>query len=466
MRVQLSWILALALLANQCMGSNLLTVFNDALTNDSVFQQAIAHDLSLREERAISIGNLLPTLGARLGPSLSRDSFSGSAASLLNPFGAPNGVLATNGSTSLPPNLTQRSFSLELKVTQVIFDYAKFVEVSENNAVLKRSCAELNAALQDLMLRTSDAYFAQLQAEENVKVNEVEKAALTAQLHQIQQKYKVNMARVSELDAAQAAFDNAVANTIAANSDLMAARENLHIITRHYYPTLADFNAHFPLTGPLPSQVETWIKTAMGQNWLIKAEQYKLGAAREHIKKAYAAHFPTVNVEGIYARHYSNTINGYTGSALGSGPGDEVVRVAAITIQAPLLAGGTTLARTRQATYDMQEKEQHLDQVVLETIAATRKQFYGVLQGMSQVRADQQSLKSARSSLQSILAAYHEGKETVFNVLNQRKNVNQSELKLQTDRLEYVKNYLALKKSAGTLSTNDLSVLNAWLTEA
>ena len=228
MRVRFGWLIVFGFFANQGLASNLISVFNDALQNDPLFQQAIARDLALREEKAISIGGLLPTLGARLGPSLSRESFSGSAAALLNPFSAPNGILAANGSTTLPPNLTQRSFSLELKVTQVIFDYAKFVEVAEKNEWLKRSCAELNAALQDLMLRTSDAYFAQLQAEESVNVNEVEKAALAAELSQVQQKYKVNMARVSELDAAQAAFDNATANVIAANSELISARENLH----------------------------------------------------------------------------------------------------------------------------------------------------------------------------------------------------------------------------------------------
>ena len=101
----------------------------------------------------------------------------------------------------------------------------------------------------------------------------------------------------------------------------------------------------------------------------------------------------------------------------------------------------------------------------METIGATRKQFYGVLQGISQVKADQQSLKSAQSSLSSIVYGYHEGKETVYTVLNQRKNVNQAKLQLVSDRLTYVKNYLALKKSAGTLSANDLRILNSWLSE-
>ncbi|OGT38158.1 MAG: hypothetical protein A3F11_01200 [Gammaproteobacteria bacterium RIFCSPHIGHO2_12_FULL_37_14] len=458
MRKIVGLLLVLASWQGQVNAANLLEVYQEAQQSDPIFQQAVSEYYSEIQGVPISAGALLPNIILKMGPSISRAGLSGSTSSLFSQVGTP--VFAT---AQLPPHITQKSFGYDLTIRQVVFDYAKFTRVAEQFSYSKKAEAKLNSAIQNLIIRVTHAYLNILKDTDDLQYSKISRTAFLQDLYQVKQQYKVGKKKVSDLDAAQAAYDSAVVNYLAAENTLDNDIENLRVITGHYYPSLAALNSNIPLISPQPNNINTWVKTAIQQNWSIKASGYAMDASRQIIKKQFARHMPIATLEATYFRNYTNTINRYQNSALGEGPGQQKERVIGLKIAVPIFEGGSVTAETRRAFYNFQTSQQKLEQSMRDTINSTRQSYHGVLLGIRQIKADAQSVRSAQSSLASIEASYKAGTSTLLDVLNQRKKVLEAQTQYAADRYNYINNLLNLKKAAGTLSFDDLHVVNAWL---
>lgn len=433
--------------------ANLIDVYQQAIINDQIFQQAISQRLVTREGVPISIANLLPNVSLALNPSITRSSFSGSAF----------GVEPTTGIPLSPRNNTLRYYSITLTATQTIFNFAQFANVAGAYANAKGADATLNAALQDLIVRVAKAYFAVLKDEDNVSYTEASKLAYAQQLDQVRQQYKVGLKTITDVYTAEASYESAVAKNIAAQTQLTNDRENLRVITGTYYPNLSPLSDHFPLIVPQPENVEEWVSVAQSQNWSIRAQQYAVSAARQNVKQQVAGHLPTVQLQGTLDRLYSNNINGYTSFIQRNGPGTETDRKIGLNINVPIFSGGGVVALTNQAIYNLRLVQEKLEQTLRNTINTTRQSYLGVISGISQIKADKQAIKSNISSVNGMEASYRVGTETLVNVLNQREKLLQAQTQYATDRYSFVNSVLTLKQAAGTLSFGDLVALNSWL---
>ncbi|OGT56713.1 MAG: hypothetical protein A3F14_01025 [Gammaproteobacteria bacterium RIFCSPHIGHO2_12_FULL_43_28] len=433
--------------------ANLVDVYQQALTSDPVYQEAIDQSLATKENVPISIASLFPNINAQAIPSITRQGFAGTNLQ----------VDASTGAPLTPRNNTERAYSLSLNISQTVFDFAKFSQVKGAVATSKSADATLNAALQTLMIRVSSAYFAVLRDEDNLNYSEASKRAFAQQLDQVKQQYDVGLKTLTEVYTAEASYESAVAAYIAAEATLANDRENLRVITGQYYPVLSQLSEAFPLITPNPANVDTWVMKAERQNWSIKASQYSVDAARQTIRQQFAGHLPTVNVQGTVNRLYENNINSYVALTSRGGPGTETNRSVTLNINVPLFSGGGVAAATNQASYNYQAAEKQLEQSIRNTINSTRQSYNNVIAGISQVRADQQAIKSNISSLQGMEASYQVGTTTLVDVLNQREKLFQAQTQYATDRYAYVNNILALKQAAGTLSFDDLRAINAWL---
>ncbi|TAK72752.1 MAG: type I secretion protein TolC, partial [Gammaproteobacteria bacterium] len=358
---------------------------------------------------------------------------------------------------------TVRTYTLALTATQTVFDFAKFSNVAGAMATSKSADATLNAALQSLMTRVASAYFAVLRDEDNLSYSGASKLAYGEQLDQVKQQYKVGLKTVTDFYTAQASYDSAVASYIQAQTTLANDRENLRVITGKYYPDLAALSESFPLITPQPVDVETWVKTAQQQNWSIKSSQYSVDAARQTIRQQFGGHLPTINLEGTLDRQYTKNMNGYSNVFQQEGPGVQTDRSIMVDITVPLFEGGGVVAETNQAVYNYQVAQQQLEQTIRNTMNTTRQSYLSIIQGISQVTADKQAIKSNVSSLQGMEASYRVGTETLVDVLNQQQKLYQAQTQYAADRYAFVNNVLALKQAAGTLSFDDLRAINAWL---
>lgn len=448
--------LLLALLCHQVTANaaDLIEVFRQALVSDPVFQQAIAQRLSTKEGVPINVAALLPQIWATGMPSVTRTGYTGSNIGTVGP-----GTLS-------PRNVTGRSYTLYLYATQTIFDFSQFAAVNRAVALSKSADATLNAALQNLMIRTAAAYFAVLKDEDDVSYNEASKLAYAQQLDQVKQQYNVGLKTITEVYTAQAAYAISEASYIAAVNKLANDRENLRVITGVYYPHLSKLSDEFPLVSPQPVNVEVWVRTAQCQNWNIKSSQYSVVSALQNVRQQFGGHLPTVQLQGTMDRLYTNNIDRYQNNfQRQNGPGFEVDRQVALNITVPLFSGGGVVAQTDKACYDYRLEQERLEQTVRNTINTTRQSYNNIVAGISKVKADKVAIKSNISSVEGMEASYTVGTTTLVDVLNQRQKLLQAQTLYATDRYDFVNNILLLKQAAGTLSFCDLQAINMWLTD-
>lgn len=434
--------------------ANLLEVYQQAQGSDPIFQQAVAQRLSTKEGVPVSVAALLPSLSVNATPSVARYGYAGS-----------NYVTVTNNSPNYvsPRNLTQRAYTLNLSLTQTVFNFAQFAAVAGQMALSKSADATLNAALQDLMIRVSKAYFTVLKDEENVNYSEATKKAYAEQLRQMKLQYKVGIKTLTDVYTAQSSYDASAANLIASKTTLANDRENLRVITGVYYPHLSKLGSRFPLIKPQPANMEKWVQTSLRQNWMIKSAEYNASSVKQTIKQQFAGHLPTVQLEGNLERQYTQNINDYASFSVRNGPGTISQRQIGFNINMPLFEGGGVVAQTNQAFYNYEIAQQQLEQTVRSTVNATRQSYLTVVAGISQVKADEETIQSTISSLHGLEASYQVGTETLVNVLNQQEKVYQAQTQYAADRYAFITNLLTLKQAAGTLSFNDLRAVNSWL---
>lgn len=115
---------------------------------------------------------------------------------------------------------------------------------------------------------------------------------------------------MTDVYTAKASYATAYANTIAAETQILADKENLRVITGHIYTALAPLSENFPLISPQPNNMEKWVSTALQQNWSIKAAQFTNVATMDTIKQARAGHYPTVYIQGSVSQGYNSNFAG------------------------------------------------------------------------------------------------------------------------------------------------------------
>jgi outer membrane protein len=443
--------LCLILISSNLWASNLLEVYAQALRSDAIYQQAIAQTFASRQEVPINLANILPQVLFNMNANVTRTGFAGTDLTQFNTI------------TFAPRNTTQRNYTMTLSVTQTIFDFSKFARVRGALATARNANANLNAALQDLMVRVAKAYFDILRDEDNLRYTKASKKAYQSQLHEVTEQFKVGIKTQTDVYTAQASYDAAVADVIAAETQLADDKENLRVITGKYYEHLAPLSAKFPLLTPKPAHIDAWVVVAQQQNWNVVAARYNVESVRQTIKEKVAHHLPTLDLTGRMDRLYQDNINGYNTLNDRNGPGTQTDKVIGLNLNLPLFTGGGTTAATNQAIYNYQVAQQQLEQTLRNALNTTRQSYLGIIAGVSKIKADQLSIKSAQSSLSGMEESYKVGTETLVNVLNQQQKVFEAQLQYSKDRYKFVTDVLTLKQAAGTLSFEDMCGINLWL---
>jgi outer membrane protein len=418
--------------------ADLLDVYHQALENDPAFKAAYSTYLSNTQSIPIARSALLPQLTAT-------SQFS------------DNSLDAVTSGFETQQGFNSRTF--QLSASQAIFNYQAWAQVQQAKAAVKAAHASFNDAAQNLILRVAQAYFDVLLSKDTLNFATAKKRANKRQLKQAQDRFDVGLDTITSVYEAKAAYDQSIAEVISAQNRQINKNENLRKITNNVYETISPLrNSTIPLIKPEPNNVEDWIATGLKQNYKLFAANYSLQAARENIKVQATGNWPVIAL----AAATSSTVNSVSASNFFI-PQTLKSSNVGIGMKFPAYQGGLTTAQTQQARYDFQTSSEQLEQTYRGVMVDSRVAFNTIIDGISKVKADRQTVISRTNSLNAVDAQFQVGTRTMVDVVNAQEKLFQDQEELASDQYGFMMSLLKLKYLAGTLNVADLEELNSWL---
>ncbi|GAA4357607.1 TolC family outer membrane protein [Kangiella marina] len=438
--------------------TDLISVYKDALNNDTQYKISEASLKATEQDYRISRSSLLPQIGG----SISRDR---------RDFDIEGQGL--DGSPSDPFTNEVNSTTYAVQLDQVLFDWGQWVALDQ--AEMRVRAAELThgANLQSLMIRSSQAYFNVLAAEETLAITRNEKSALQKQLDLTREQYESGLANATDFLNAQANYDQAVANEISQETNLVNTQEALREVTGQYYAELEDVGNNITMTQPSPANMDDWMRVATESNLGLKAQQMSVRVARDEVKRNRSGHYPSANFRVTYSDQDSDTDRyfpqGTSGvPALPPGTTTSSSQLsqgynAAVTVSVPLFSGFRTSAQTEKAKQNYLRTTHELEQNARLVQRSVRSAFTTLEASIQSFEANKRVLQSSQSSLEATQDGYQAGTRNIIDVLQATRAVYAAERSLSRAKFDYLINGLNLKQAVGTLTEEDLKIVNQWL---
>jgi outer membrane protein len=137
----------------------------------------------------------------------------------------------------------------------------------------------------------------------------------------------------------------------------------------------------------------------------------------------------------------------------------------AINLDVPIFDGFTTKSKTREAKYRYMESLQGLEQQKRDVVLQVSTAFSGVKTAISRAEALTKSIEAQTELYNAKELGYRSGVYASLAVLDAARDLYLYRRDLSLSRYDYVMSTLELKKAAGTLSEDDLIVINGWLAQ-
>jgi outer membrane protein len=354
-------------------------------------------------------------------------------------------------------NFTNKGYDVTLN--QVLFNKAFWDAMEQSEALVAQAAASYEVAKQDLIIRTAQAYFNVLGAQDNVAFTKAEKEAIGRQLEQSQERFNVGLIAITDVRESQASYDNAVANEIVARNTLRNNIEALRVIIGDPIDELVPLAEKFPLLLPEPNDISLWQDKALEGNLNIKASRYAHTAAKENYEASRAGHYPVLNLQAAH------TFDSSDGSSFSNqfGGADNTANTIGAQLAIPIYQGGSVNSRTRQANAEVWSAQAAVDQAIRTTIQQLRDAYLGVEASVSSVQAFYQALVSAKTSVEATEAGFEAGTRTSVDVLLVQGRQYEAERNYARSRYDYLLVLLQLQRAAGSLTREDVWQINEWL---
>lgn len=348
------------------------------------------------------------------------------------------------------------STQLQLSISQSLFNKANWALIDQAQIGVLQAGARFQAAQQNLILRVANAYFDVLRAQANVEFSQSELQAIDRQREQAERRFDVGLVPITDVRTAQAQYDLAVAQEIAASNRLSAAHEALLLVSGVNPDQLAVLAEDLPLVSPDPVDIDAWVTLAQDQNLDLTVARLASESAQQQVTAERGARYPTFNALALAS---SLDTEQESGRDLDRGE-------LRLEVNLPLLTGGRTKALIAQAQAQSLSAAEQLVNQERATTQQARVAYRDVIATISQVRALRQALVSTKKSAEATDAGFRAGTRTSVDVLRALRDIFRARSDYANARYDYIINTLNLKSAAGTLTEDDLLAINKFLAPA
>jgi outer membrane protein len=442
------WLLLALLLPMPAFAADQVSLQAQPLKLMDVYQQALAHDATLAS--ALSTNRAAQEI-IEQGKALYRPTVN---------FNAETNALKSSFhylSTSSTDRSQFENYRYGVDARQPIFRQQNLIQIDQATTQVSIADKQLNVAQQALMLRTTQAYFDVLMAQDRIDLIVAQKTAIAGQLAQAQANFDLGTATITDANEAQARYDLVVAQEIAALNEFEIAKHAVQAITGQLPQRLANVKLQLK-ANEMGLSMATWQELAMLNNLNIQIQQDTAKLAEQEIARNQAGHLPTLDAVASYTNSYAN------GTISRFGAGNELqVGSIGLQLQIPLYEGGAVSSRVRQAQLNKQRAQDDLTAVRRQTELDTQRAYLNLSSSIAQLKALDQAVISSQSQLDATQLGYQVGVRTSVDVLNAQQQFFSAKRDVAQARYNYLINIIRLKAAAGVVAAADLVDINQQL---
>lgn len=357
-----------------------------------------------------------------------------------------------------------KSGDLSLKLSQSLFDFSKWknLDISKQQASIVDIAYQ--AQEQTLILNTATNYFNVLKAIDALSYIDAQKKSIYRQLEQTRQQHKVGLVAITDVQNAQANYDLTIAQQVTALNSLNNALEDLRQVSGRFYANLSTININ-AFNTEKPSNISQLLQQSENSNLDLLTARLSRDVAKEQIRLAQSGHLPTLTLNASTglskSEPYGERIN--TGPSYGHSNTIKGTNSIGITFEMPIFAGGATMSQVEQAQYNYVSFSEKLESANRSVINKVRSSYNNISAAISSIKAYEQSVISAQSSLNATESGYEVGTRTIVDVLSATTQLYNSKKQLSDAKYDYLISLLTLKNAIGTLTADDLIQLNNML---
>jgi len=437
------WVLgSLVLLSTAANSASLMSVYEMALENDKVLSAARNEN-----EAAQQAGRQLTGL---YYPSMDVGYDSIDTNQVINR--SENDVFGSGESDF-------RTDVLSLSLTQPIFRWDYFSQRKVARAEISQADYLLAAAEQDLMLRSAEGYLLTLAARDNDFVTRAERDAVAEQLKLAEKRLEVGLADPTEVHESLARLEFNQAEVIAAENAVVDREEGLRVITGVSVTELQPLKDDLDMVSPDPADENSWIDRALANNLTIKARAASAEVANAEYGVRKADRYPTVD----FIANFNNRDSG--GSLFGGGSDVDTTDLI-LRGNWKVFQGGIMRARIKEALYNKQRAEDELALEEAKVRREARNAYRGVVSSIAKSRALRISMDAQENAVKAKIKGFETGSNSNIAVLDAKRDFYFVQRDYLKSRYEYLLSLLNLKRQVGSLSPEDLQMVNNMLSSS
>ena len=414
---------------------DLIAIYERALQNDPVIKQFEAKQSAAGESRNQGLARFFPTLDA-------------TAASSRNWLHNKKA-----GTFRGPTNQEYWDNTFSLNLTQPVFHWEHWVQLSQSDNQIAQAEAAYQAELQKLIVRTTEAYFNVLSAQDNLEFTVSEKEAIAKQLDQAKERFEVGIIPITDVYEAQAAYDQTTANELEAANNLDNQKEALREIIGESEALINPLGETLPLKKPEPNNLSKWDETAETNNLDIIAAFNQMEVKHKDVDIQRSGHLPKLDIVGSYGAQDNTSSFGLRGDTQSIG----------LQLNVPLFEGGAVNSKTRQASFEYEAAKENLTAVKRQVKRQVNNTYRSILTSISRIEALKATVTSAASALEASEAGFEVGIRTMVDVLGEQRNLYRAKRDLSRARYDYLINTIKLKQTTSDLTQIDLEQINKLL---
>jgi outer membrane protein len=418
---------------------DLLKVYKLAIENDPQFRGADSEQKALRESLSQAYARLMPVI---IGEVV---------------YGKINQKITQSSNTVFAMGESKYdSATYTLKMTQPIFKWSLFLEVSQAKNLRERADVDFEFAKQELILRVVQTYFTALASKESLAFANAEKADIEVLYERASIKYESDIAPVTDLYDARARLASANAQVIKVESDYRDALQALQEICNKGFMDLKNLQENLPMEMPVPNDVGHWVKVGLDRSLKLKIQQFDSEIARIEVNRQRSGHYPRLDVVGRYYRQD-------TGGSLFGGGSIVDTQDVMLELSVPMFEGGLIQSKTKEAKARSSAAAENWERQRRAVIRQVNSTYDGIKTAKSRAEALEKSIESQSYVLAAKEQGYRSGIYTSLAVLDALRDLYLFRRDYAQSRYDYVFNTLRFKQAMGTLSDADLIIVNNWL---